>query len=251
MSTPARAPGRSRTCSRWSGCRSARRGSGSSTRSRRRRRPSRRPSPRIRPGEADAGGRGRRTRRRQPPRPARRAQCAMGSYATLPARFRHSKRPLPWYARPENLITTGERLTGCDGQDGPMTGPDEAHLVRRVARGDLAAFDELYRRTSPWLLVRLRRRCSDDELVAEVLQDTYLAVWRAAGAFAGAGVDGSAVGWLWTIAARRLVDAVRRRSREAQAPPPALAPPAVPAAEDHVLDSIVDDPIGSALRRLA
>jgi RNA polymerase sigma-70 factor (ECF subfamily) len=48
---------------------------------------------------------------------------------------------------------------------------DEEELVRLVARGDLAAFDELYRRTSPWLAVRLRRRC-DDELVAEVLQDT-------------------------------------------------------------------------------
>jgi len=132
-----------------------------------------------------------------------------------------------------------------------MTGPDEEHLVRRVARGDRAAFDDLYRRTSPWLLVRLRRRCSDDELIAEVLQDTYLAVWRAAGAFAGAGVDGSAVGWLWTIAARRLVDALRRRYREAQAPPAVLAPPTVPAAEDDVLDSIVDDPVGSALRLLA
>src|SRR5205807_5522794 len=95
----------------------------------------------------------------------------------------------------------------------------EEELVRRVARGDRAAFDELYRRTSPWLVVRLRRRCSDDELVAEVMQETYLAVWRAAGSFAGSAVGGSAVGWLWTIAARRLVDAFRKRAREAEMPP--------------------------------
>jgi hypothetical protein len=65
---------------------------------------------------------------------------------------------------------------------------DEEELVRLVAKGDRAAFEQLYRRTSPWLAVRLRRRCSDDQIVAEVLQETYLAVWRAAGSFAGAAV---------------------------------------------------------------
>src|SRR5262249_41613740 len=49
---------------------------------------------------------------------------------------------------------------------------EEERLVRLIARGDRAAFDELYRRTSPWLAVRLRRRCADDELVAEVMQET-------------------------------------------------------------------------------
>ncbi len=92
-----------------------------------------------------------------------------------------------------------------------MTPVDEEQLVKQIARGDRAAFEELYRRTSPWLAVCLRRRCADDELVAEVMRETYLAVWRAAGAFAGAAVGGSAVGWLWTIAARRLVDALRLR----------------------------------------
>lgn len=58
-----------------------------------------------------------------------------------------------------------------------------------MAKGDRAAFEELYRRTSPWLAVRLRRRCADEQIVAEVMQETYLAVWRAAG---------TAVGWVWT-----------------------------------------------------
>jgi RNA polymerase sigma-70 factor (ECF subfamily) len=99
---------------------------------------------------------------------------------------------------------------------------DEAQLLRRIARGDRAAFDELYRRTSPWLAVRLRRRCADDDLVAEVMQETYLAVWRAAAAFTG--IKGSAVGWLWTIAARRLVAAAWLLDRE----PPPPADPADP-----------------------
>src|SRR5215468_6650520 len=128
---------------------------------------------------------------------------------------------------------------------------DEEQLVRRVARGDQRAFDELYRRTAPWLAVRLRRRCGDDELVAEVMQETYLAVWRAAAAFAGASVGGSAVGWLWTIAARRLVDAFRRRARDAQAPLSALLAPAASAAEDEVLDAELGDVMGAALARVA
>lgn len=128
----------------------------------------------------------------------------------------------------------------------------EEDLIRRIAAGDRAAFDELYRRTAPWLAVRLRRRCADDELVADVLQETYLAVWRGAGAFAGAGLGGSALGWLWTIAARRLVDAFRRRARDARLPPAAAAPAATaPPADEEALAHTIGDELGDALRRLA
>jgi RNA polymerase sigma-70 factor, ECF subfamily len=134
----------------------------------------------------------------------------------------------------------------------PQAQATEEELVRRIARGDRLAFDQLYRQTSPWLAVRLRRRCSDDELVAEVMQDTYLAVWRAAGSFAGAAVGGSAVGWLWTIAARRLVDAFRRRARDAELPPAAAVDRlAAPSAEDVALVDAVGDELATALRRLA
>jgi RNA polymerase sigma-70 factor, ECF subfamily len=132
---------------------------------------------------------------------------------------------------------------------------DEERLVWLIADGDRAAFDELYRRTSPWLAVRLRRRCHDDELVAEVLQETYLAIWRAAAAFAGASTGGSAVGWVWTIAARRLAPELRRRAREGRTALPPVALPAhqqvAPAAEDEVLQATVGDEVGEALRRLA
>jgi RNA polymerase sigma-70 factor (ECF subfamily) len=134
---------------------------------------------------------------------------------------------------------------------GAMTSMDEEDLVRRVARGDRSAFEELYRRTSPWLAVRLRRRCADDELVAEVMQETYLAVWRAAPAFAGASAGGSAVGWVWTIAARRLVDALRRRAQQARLPLAALVAPAARAAEEEVLDAVLGDVMGAALSRLS
>jgi RNA polymerase sigma-70 factor, ECF subfamily len=134
----------------------------------------------------------------------------------------------------------------------PLEDADEEHLVRRTAKGDRAAFEELYRRTSPWLAVRLRRRCADEQIVAEVMQEAYLAVWRAAPSFAGAATGGTAVGWLWTITARRLVDAFRRRAHHAEVPAEVafdVAP--VPAAEDVALAAAIGDEVGDALRDLA
>ncbi|QLH25371.1 RNA polymerase sigma factor [Streptomyces sp. Rer75] len=127
----------------------------------------------------------------------------------------------------------------------------EAQLVRRIARGDMAAFDELYRRSAPWLTARLRRRCADDEIVAEVLQETYLAVWRAAASFAGSVGREEAGGWLWTIAARRLVDAFRSRGRHATLPLSSAPAPEAPSAEYEALEATVGGDLGAALERLA
>jgi RNA polymerase sigma factor (sigma-70 family) len=131
-----------------------------------------------------------------------------------------------------------------------LNAADEEELVRRTAAGDRRAFDELYRRTSPWLLTRLRRRCADDDVVADVMQETYLAVWRAAGGFAGVSASGSAVGWLWTIAAHRLVDAFRRRARQNQVPAVALAEAVAPAAEDEVMAVRMGQELEQALLEL-
>jgi RNA polymerase sigma-70 factor (ECF subfamily) len=151
----------------------------------------------------------------------------------------------------ENLQRDVDVLRGVRPIRGEPAELDEEQLVRRVAHGDRAAFEELYQRTSPWLTVRLRRRCSDDQIVAEVMQETYLAVWRAASAFTGTAAGGTAVGWLWTIAARRLVDAFRRRAHHASPPAAAAHEPVVMAVEDQVLAEVVGDEVGDALRRLA
>lgn len=142
-------------------------------------------------------------------------------------------------------------LLGVKGSIRDVTTADEEQLVKLIARGDQRAFDEFYRRTAPWLAVRLRRRFADDDVVAEVMQETYLAVWRAAAAFSGTATGGSAVGWVWIIAVRRLVDAFRRRARRAQVPPAAATVGVAPAAEDVALDGTMGDPMALALRTLA
>ena len=102
---------------------------------------------------------------------------------------------------------------------------------------------ELYDRHSTWLLVRLRRRCSDDTLAEDALQDTFVAVWRKPGSYNGTGEVGA---WLWGIAVRRLIDILRRRR------PPVFSPsPAVTSAEDHVLLGVEHGDLAGALQGLA
>ncbi|RSS32491.1 RNA polymerase sigma factor [Streptomyces sp. WAC08241] len=132
---------------------------------------------------------------------------------------------------------------------GPSGGDeDDAALLRAVARGDTEALAVLYDRHAGWLHARLARRCPDEETVREVLQDTFVTVWRSAGGHRGRGEAG---GWLWVIAARRLVDARRAgaRAERASAAPEPAAP--VPSAEDRVLAGLEYGEAGAALDRIS
>lgn len=126
---------------------------------------------------------------------------------------------------------------------------DDDELLRRIGRGELAAFDAYYARNAPWLAVRIRRRCRDSEVAAEILQETFLAVWRAAGSYAGSGQAG---GWLWSIATRRLIDTHRRRAARAVTVGE-LDDDAVvaPSAEDEALATSYGAELAGALERLS
>ncbi|MGH3926645.1 MAG: RNA polymerase sigma factor, partial [Pseudonocardiaceae bacterium] len=93
------------------------------------------------------------------------------------------------------------------GVDDPRSDGD---VLGAVAGGDREALRVLYDRHAPWLTVRLSRRCADPDVVDEVVQDTFLAVWRSAGRWRGSGEVGA---WIWGIGMRRLVDVLRRRRR--------------------------------------
>ncbi|MFF9792381.1 RNA polymerase sigma factor [Streptomyces bacillaris] len=135
------------------------------------------------------------------------------------------------------------RPAGEDRDDG--TEKDDAALVRAVARGDTDALGALYDRHAGWLHARLARRCADAETVREVLQDTFVTVWRSAASHRGA----QAGGWLWVIASRRLVDALRADARaDRPLSPVRPAPEALaPSAEDRVLAGLEYGDVGTAL----
>lgn len=92
------------------------------------------------------------------------------------------------------------------------TSPTDADLLAAVADGDWDAFATIYDRHAPWLLARLRYRCSDAALVEEAVQETFFGIWRGTARFR-AQRSNDAAGWLWRIASRRLIDAMRGTSR--------------------------------------
>src|SRR5689334_8590857 len=124
--------------------------------------------------------------------------------------------------------------------------PDDETLLLAVAGRDMGAFRMLYERHAGWLAIRLSRRCNDRDLVADAIQDTFVAVWQKPRGFRG---DGDIAAWLWGIAIRRLVSRLRTRGSVAAA----FAGHAgvAPAAEDQVLLSVEYGDIGQALARLS
>jgi RNA polymerase sigma-70 factor, ECF subfamily len=122
-------------------------------------------------------------------------------------------------------------------------------LLLASVNGDQEAFDALYRRHAPWLSARLCRRCADEGLVDEVLQDTFVAVWRGAAGWNG---RGQVAAWIWGIAVRRLVDAIRCRPSPAtpMAELPEDAANRGESAEDQALHRNSFDDAHEALSRL-
>src|SRR5260221_6361989 len=84
---------------------------------------------------------------------------------------------------------------------------DDDELIAAVAGGDDAGLRELFNRHAPWLAARLRGVLPAAE-VEDVLQETFLAVWRGAGGYRP---QGSAGGWLWGIAPRQAAPWLPRR----------------------------------------
>jgi RNA polymerase sigma-70 factor, ECF subfamily len=84
---------------------------------------------------------------------------------------------------------------------------DDDELIARLAGGDDAALRELFSRHAPWLAARLRGVLPPPD-VEDVLQETFLAVWKGAGKYTPRGAVG---GWLWGIARRQAALLLRRR----------------------------------------
>lgn len=124
----------------------------------------------------------------------------------------------------------------------------DAELLRASEDGDVTALRTLYDHHAPWLTVRLMRRCNDPEVVADVVQDTFLTLWKDAGKWRG---DGELAAWLWGIAFRTMVSRLRRRRDVVLMPDWDDGATILPAAEDQVLGGVEYGDLGAALRRLS
>lgn len=97
-------------------------------------------------------------------------------------------------------------MGGHPAIDGVM---NDDELIAAAAAGDDTALRELFTRHAPWLAARLRRLLIADA-VEDVLQETFLAVWRGARSYRP---EGAAGGWLWGIARRQAALWIRRERR--------------------------------------
>jgi RNA polymerase sigma-70 factor, ECF subfamily len=94
-----------------------------------------------------------------------------------------------------------------DGRGHGNQGRALAAALRAAARGDLAAFEAVYRELSGAVYGLALRVVCDPAQAEEVAQEVFTEVWRLAARFDPA--SGSARSWVLTIAHRRAVDRVR------------------------------------------
>jgi RNA polymerase sigma-70 factor, ECF subfamily len=96
--------------------------------------------------------------------------------------------------------------------------PSDGQLLERIARGDEAAFEEIYRRFARPVFGFALRRLGDRGRAEEAVQETFTSVWRSARSYRperGAGAP-----WLYAVARNAIVDRARSRVSESFAEPP-------------------------------
>jgi RNA polymerase sigma-70 factor (ECF subfamily) len=122
---------------------------------------------------------------------------------------------------------------------------DDDELITAIAGGDDTALRELFARHAPWLAARLRYMLPAAE-VEDVLQESFLAVWRGA---RGYRPEGSPGGWLWGITRRQAAQWLRRRGPDGL-PLAALAGHGSPGAGDPAEAAVARAELDRAIRAL-
>jgi RNA polymerase sigma-70 factor (ECF subfamily) len=89
------------------------------------------------------------------------------------------------------------------GRQGALVNRTDDQLMAAVRAGEASAFTELYERHGPALLTFLAGLTSDRPLAEDLLQETFMRVWRARDTYEG---EGQFRAWLFTIARRLVID---------------------------------------------
>jgi RNA polymerase sigma factor (sigma-70 family) len=85
----------------------------------------------------------------------------------------------------------------------------EAELMRQVAAGEISGLEVLYDRYHAMAYALALRITTETGLAEDVVQDSFLGVWRNAGRYAEA--RGTVRSWLLAIVRHRAIDALRRQ----------------------------------------
>jgi len=127
------------------------------------------------------------------------------------------------------------------------SGESDEALIGRYARGDVAAFDLLYRRYEMRIWRYLERNVGNRATADELMQEVWFAVARDAERYQP---TGSFCGWLFAIARHRMLDAQRLRRTHLRVVDAAAGEPAVePAPEPSPLDAALEREQARLLRQ--
>jgi RNA polymerase sigma factor (sigma-70 family) len=99
-------------------------------------------------------------------------------------------------------------MKSLDERDWPEKSRELAQLLARTGLGDRQAFSRLYERTSGHLFAVVLRIQRDRAQAEDLLQEVYVAVWKAASSFDAA--RSQPLTWLTHIARNRAIDSLRR-----------------------------------------
>ena len=94
----------------------------------------------------------------------------------------------------------------------PGTAPhaDERALVARAQRGDVAAFEALYRTTSGRVYALCMRMAGDPAYATELMQDVFVKIWEKLSLFRGESAFST---WVHRLAVNTVLEARRREGR--------------------------------------
>lgn len=108
-------------------------------------------------------------------------------------------------------VTSRARTTATRTRDRDLLHCSDEALVARIARGDEAAFAELYDRLSSLAYALAVRILRNPSLAEEATQEAFVAVWRGAARFDAR--RGSARSWVLLQVRARSIDRVRHEER--------------------------------------
>ncbi|MEX2556362.1 MAG: RNA polymerase sigma factor [Actinomycetota bacterium] len=94
----------------------------------------------------------------------------------------------------------------------------DATLVEAAKRGDPGAFEALIEQTHKAVYGLVFRLVGNHDDAADVMQDTYLRIWRSLRSYRG---DAAFATWAYRIAANAAMTHLKRRGREAEPVDPA------------------------------
>lgn len=115
----------------------------------------------------------------------------------------------------------------------------DAALIEAICRRDEGAIAELYRRYGAAAYTLSLRLARDEELAAEAVQNTFVAVWRSARTYRPE--RGRVVSWLLTIARNQTLDLLRKKGGRLE----------VPATNDALFAEINDPAVEAEARVLS